>query len=131
LVLATLHTNDAPSAISRLVDIGIEPYLITSTLLAAIAQRLVRKTCTECHGTGKVGVGTCDRCLGSGFYGRVGVFEIMRMTDDLRALAAQRADSVTLYRAAQAGGFRTMMDDGQEKVARGLTTLAELQRVLG
>jgi general secretion pathway protein E len=133
LVLATLHTNDAPSAITRLADIGIDHYLITSTLLAVIAQRLVRKTCADCSGTGTsraTGV-KCERCFGSGFYGRVGVFEIMRMTDELRQLTAHRADAVKLFQAARAGGFRTMMDDGMEKVGRGLTTQAELERVLG
>ncbi|MCE2924612.1 MAG: GspE/PulE family protein [Phycisphaeraceae bacterium] len=131
LVLATLHTNDAPSAITRLSDIGIEPYLVTSTLLAVIAQRLVRRTCPECQGTGNLAAGRCDRCLGTGFYGRVGVFEVMKMTDHLRQLTASNADAMKLMHAARAEGFRTMMDDGMEKVAKGLTTAAELDRVLG
>ena len=131
LVLATLHTNDAPSAITRLSDIGIEPYLVTSTLLAVIAQRLVRRTCPECQGTGTLAAGRCDRCLGTGFYGRVGVFEVMKMTDHLRQLTASNADAMKLMHAARAEGFRTMMDDGLEKVAKGLTTAAELDRVLG
>jgi general secretion pathway protein E len=162
LVLATLHTNDAPSAIARMLDIGIEPYLLTSTLLAVIAQRLVRRTCQSCtgqgynlptlalgttpRGTGNAGVlvrgmespahwppgaERCERCLGTGYYGRVGVFEIMRMNDELRQLTATRADSVKLFQAARAAGFRTMMDDGVEKIAKGLTTKGELDRVLG
>ncbi len=143
LVLATLHTNDAPSAIARLLDIGIEPYLVTSTLLAVIAQRLVRRVCTDCNGTGKrplprgdvqaVGsaTGTCERCFGTGYYGRLGIFEIMKMTDELRILTAERADSVKLLHAAKAGGFRTLTDDAREKLALGLTTEAEINRVLG
>jgi len=138
LVLATLHTNDAPSAIARMLDIGIEPYLLTSTLLAAIAQRLVRRVCPECKGTGKDphpvsmrAEGRCERCFGTGYFGRVGVFEIMRMTEELRELAGRRANAIEIDRAAKAAGFRTMLDDGRDKVAKGLTTLAELDRVLG
>jgi general secretion pathway protein E len=143
LVLATLHTNDAPSAIARLVDIGIEPYLITSTLLATIAQRLVRRTCRACAGSGRApapgappgpsaarGGGACERCFGTGYFGRLGVFEIMKMTDDLRRLTAQRVDAVSLAEAARAAGMRTMMDDAMDKVALGLTTEAEVRRVL-
>ncbi len=136
LVLATLHTNDAPSAIARLEDIGIERYLITSTLLAAMAQRLLRRVCKNCAGTGKITGQTgpwgdrCEKCFGTGFFGRVGVFEIMRMTDDLRRMIGKGADSVSLADAARAGGMRTMMDDAREKIDLGLTTHAEMVRVL-
>jgi general secretion pathway protein E len=157
LVLATLHTNDAPSAIARLIDIGIEPYLLTSTLLAVLAQRLVRRTCPVCRGTGHAPAITstaspaapslaaaldpaapasvraalrCERCFGTGWFGRIGVFEIMVMTDQLRRLTAQNVDAVQLAEAARASGMRTMMDDGLEKAAQGLTTEAELRRVL-
>ncbi len=131
LVLATLHTNDAPSAITRLIDIGIEPYLVTSTLLAAIAQRLVRRRCGECGGTGEKMGRRCDYCGGSGFRGRVAIFEIMLMTDTLRRLTAQRADAVTLADAARAAGMQTLEDDARAKIAMGWTTEAELARVLG
>jgi general secretion pathway protein E len=135
LVLATLHTNDAPSAIARLEDIGIEPYLITSTLLAAMAQRLLRRTCRQCAGTGKSTErgpwgDRCEKCFGTGYYGRIGVFEIMRMTDELRRLTAKHTDAVTLSEAARAGGMRTMMDDAREKIALGMTTETEMVRVL-
>jgi general secretion pathway protein E len=137
LVLSTLHTNDAPSAIARLEDIGIERYLITSTLLAAMAQRLLRRSCRACAGSGKAPEGQrgpwgdrCDRCFGTGYYGRIGVFEIMKMTDELRRLIARQADAVTLSEAARAGGMRTMMDDAQEKIAQGMTKEAEAIRVL-
>ncbi len=137
LVLATLHTNDAPGAIARILDIGIEPYLVTSTLLAVIAQRLVRRTCDQCNGSGQgtsaagAEPGRCERCFGTGYYGRVGLFEIMTMNDTLRRLTVQRADAVALADAARAAGMQTLMDDGRDKAARGLTTEAELLRVLG
>jgi general secretion pathway protein E len=136
LVLATLHTNDAPSAIARLEDIGIERYLITSTLLAAMAQRLLRRVCKNCFGTGKIPGQSgpwgdrCERCFGTGYFGRVGVFEIMQLTDDLRRLTAKGADAVTLADAAKAGGMRTMMHDAEDKIALGMTTQAEMMRVL-
>jgi len=141
LVLATLHTNDAPSAIARLIDIGVEPYLITSTLLAVLAQRLIRRTCPDCKGTGKnvhtvagtVGleVGNCERCNGSGYFGRQGVFELMLMNDTIRRLTSQNADSITIADAARGEGMTTLLDDALEKVTRGITTEAEVRRVLG
>lgn len=130
LVLATLHTNDAPSAILRLIDIGIEPYLITSSLLAVLAQRLLRRTCQVCGGSGKPGAPACEACFGSGYKGRLAVYEIMTMTDELRTLTAARTDAVRLYEAAKAGGFKPMRDDAAEKVKLGLTDEAEVYRVL-
>jgi general secretion pathway protein E len=135
LVLATLHTNDAPTAIARLIDIGVEPYLVTSTLLAAMAQRLLRRVCPACKGTGKgsstgLYAGRCEKCLGAGYYGRLAVYEIMVMTDTLRRLTSQGADSVTLAEAARKDGMRTMRDDAIEKIALGLTDEREIRRVL-
>ncbi len=136
LVLATLHTNDAPSAIARLIDIGTEPYLVTSTLLAVLAQRLLRRTCKVCNGTGEPAPGLsvrttkCEKCFGTGYFGRVAVYEIMKMTDELRRLTVQGADAVTLADAAKSGGMRMMMDDAREKVGLGLTDEAEIARVL-
>jgi general secretion pathway protein E len=137
LVLATLHTNDAPNAIPRLVDIGLEPYLITSSLQAVLAQRLVRRTCTVCGGSGKhpheeaLDAGEpCENCFGTGYRGRLAVYEIMAMTDELRRLTAERADGVTLYEAASDGGFEPMRADAAEKIAQGLTDQAEVYRVL-
>src|SRR5262245_2487715 len=92
LVLATLHTNDAPSAIPRLIDIGIEPYLVTSSLLAVLAQRLLRRTCQACMGGTVIPpTGRCEVCYGVGYKGRLAVYEIMTMNDELRRLTAQRA----------------------------------------
>jgi general secretion pathway protein E len=133
LVLATLHTNDAPGAIARLTDIGVPPYLITSSLLAAMAQRLLRRICKVCNGSGKDPAHPnekCDNCFGTGFRGRVAVYEIMEMTDELRRLTGQSADTVTLKDAAIAAGFQSMHEDARLKVARGLTTEEEVKRVL-
>jgi general secretion pathway protein E len=133
LVLATLHTNDAPSAIPRLIDIGLEPYLITSSLMAVLAQRLVRRTCTVCGGSGRSATElgeACEACFGAGYRGRLAVYEIMTMTDDLRRLTAEHADGVTLYAAAVNGGFIPMRADGADKIAQGVTDQAEVYRVL-
>ncbi|MEI7657558.1 MAG: GspE/PulE family protein [Phycisphaerae bacterium] len=132
LVLATLHTNDAPSAIPRLVDIGIEPYLVTSSLLAVLGQRLLRRRCQVCHGSaqGTGGLAVCEQCFGTGYKGRLAVYEIMTMDDELRVLTASRADAVTLYEKARERGFKPMRDDAMEKVRLGLTDEAEVFRVL-
>jgi len=135
LVLATLHTNDAPSAIPRLMDVGIEPYLITSSLLAALAQRLLRRTCQVCAGSGQAppgygAMGRCEGCYGLGYKGRIAAYEIMTFTDELRRLTGQRADAISLTETAIAGGFRPMREDALEKVRLGLTDEAEVYRVL-
>ncbi len=130
LVLATLHTNDAPSAISRLEDIGIEPYLINSSLLAVLAQRLLRRVCSSCEGEQSRGGTRCERCSGTGYYGRVAVYELMRMTDDVRSQVMKSADAVALRDLAVQQGMRTMMQDAQAKVGRGLTTEEEIRRAL-
>ena len=145
LVLATLHTNDAPSAITRLIDIGVEPYLVTSSLLAVLAQRLLRRTCGACSGSGTgftapSGTGSvqgaggtpgrCEVCLGTGYKGRVAVYEIMQMNDELRRLTSRSSDAVSLLDAARDSGFKTMRDDAAEKIAAGLTDEAEVFRVL-
>jgi general secretion pathway protein E len=130
LVLATLHTNDAPSAIPRLTDIGMEPYLITSSLLAVLAQRLMRRVCDTCSGTGAVDGSRCEACFGTGYRGRVAVYEIMTMTDRLRRLTAEHADAVLLREAAEDEGFMPMREDAKAKIASGQTDQAEMYRVL-
>ncbi len=137
LVLATLHTNDAPSAISRMQDIGIEPYLIASSLLAVLAQRLTRRVCQQCKGKGQAPlpnaptiIGRCERCFGSGFSGRLAIYEIMPMTDEIRRLTMKTADAIAIRELAIKEGMKTMWDDGHEKIAAGLTTEVELRRVL-
>ncbi len=134
LVLATLHTNDAPSSIPRLLDIGVEPYLVTSSLLGVLAQRLLRKICPACQGTGRTGGAPggapCENCFATGYRGRLAVHELMLMTDELRRLTGERADGVSLYEAAVNGGFEPMKVDAMEKVRMGLTDEAEVFRVL-
>ena len=130
LVLATLHTNDAPSAIPRLLDIGVEPYLVTSSLMGVLAQRLLRRKCAACHGVGTVAGEQCETCFGTGYKGRLAVHELMIMNDELRRLTADRADGVTLYEAAVSSGFEPMKIDAMKKVAKGFTDEAEVFRVL-
>ena len=129
-VLATLHTNDAPSAIPRLLDIGVEPYLVTSSLVGVLAQRLMRRLCANCAGTGTHNGEPCETCFGTGYKGRLAVHELMLMNDELRQLTAKRADGVTLYETAVNTGFEPMKLDAMEKVAQGLTDEAEVFRVL-
>jgi len=133
LVLATLHTNDAPTAIPRLIDIGVAPYLVTSSLLGVLAQRLLRRVCKVCGGSAidpqKPGH-RCDHCFGSGYRGRVAVYELMTMDDELRRLTSQSADAVALMDAAKRGGFQTMHVDAEAKARMGLTTMDEIRRVL-
>ncbi|MCA9283241.1 MAG: type II/IV secretion system protein [Phycisphaeraceae bacterium] len=130
LVLATLHTNDAPSAISRMQDIGIEPYLITSSLLAVLAQRLLRKCCDKCHSVGEVDGVRCEKCFGTGYSGRVAIYEVMKISDSIRRMTLETADAVRIRSLALEEGMRPMFEDGMDKVRRGLTTEHELSRVL-
>jgi type II secretory ATPase GspE/PulE/Tfp pilus assembly ATPase PilB-like protein len=122
-VFSTLHTNDAPSAISRLIDLEVEPFLICSTVSAVLAQRLVRLVHRDCRGEG------CPGCLGTGFKGRRGLFELLLMNDSVRELVAQRESAALLRDAAVAGGMRTLSDEGRRLIEEGLTTIAEVQRV--
>jgi general secretion pathway protein E len=123
LVLATLHTNDAPSAVTRLTDMGVEPFLLSSSLLGVLAQRLVRKVCTECGGTG------CAACAQSGYAGRTGIFELLTADEELRALIHRQAAEADLREHALRHGMTPMRDDGQRLVDRGVTTMEELLRV--
>ena len=123
LVLATLHTNDAASAITRLADMGVEPFLLSSSLLGVLAQRLVRKTCTACGGPG------CEACGHTGYAGRTGVFELLVADESLRALIHRQASEAELRECALAGGMVLMRDDGQRLVQAGITTTEELLRV--
>jgi len=151
LVFSTLHTNDAASAIARLVDMGAEDYLIATSLLAVLAQRLVRVICPACkteafpvpemldeigfpRGEGFrqsrffEGRG-CDKCSRTGFAGRMGIYELMSMNDDLRKLTIGKADSNVIRRKAIESGMRTLRDDGWLKVSQGVTSLSEVLRV--
>jgi general secretion pathway protein E len=131
LVLATLHTNDAAAAVTRLLDMGIEPFLLSSSLLGVLAQRLVRKLCPHCRqhdGQYWQAVG-CDKCGQSGYQGRVGVYELLQTTNEIRALIHHSASEAEIRAAAQRDGMQTMREDGERWLADGTTTQAELLRV--
>jgi type II secretory ATPase GspE/PulE/Tfp pilus assembly ATPase PilB-like protein len=148
LVFSTLHTNDAPTALTRLVDMGIEPYLVASSLEAVIAQRLVRVICSECkeelagpeldrlkqrfadavpeklyRGQG------CRRCQGTGYRGRMGIFEMMVVTDEIRTLILKNASPLDLRQASAQQGMTSLRDDGFRHLQHGRTTVEEILRV--
>jgi general secretion pathway protein E len=123
LVLATLHTNDAASAVTRLTDMGVEPFLLSSSLLGVLAQRLVRKLCVHCQGTG------CDDCGRSGYHGRTGVFELMTANEAVRDLIHNRAAESQIRDVAIAAGMTLMQADGERLVREGITSREELLRV--
>jgi type IV pilus assembly protein PilB len=151
LVLSTLHTNDAPGAVARIVDMGIEPFLVASSVIGVVAQRLVRLLCPKCktayeppvevvtrYGLGRPGeplptiykaVG-CEACNNIGYKGRIGLFEIMPMEDDLRNLVVKNASADAIKRASIAMGMRTLHLDGVAKVLAGMTSLEEMLRVV-
>lgn len=151
LVFSTLHTNDAPSAITRLVDMGAEDYLIASSLLGVLAQRLVRVICPHCrvevfpvpemldeigfrrgdgHEPDRFYEGRgCERCSNTGFVGRLGIFELMLVNDEVRKLTVGKADSGQIRKKALEYGMRSLRDDGWLKVRQGLTTISEVLRV--
>ncbi len=127
LVFSTLHTNDAPGSISRLLDMGVEAFLISSALTGVLSQRLVRKICTVCEGKGKDALGAkCKNCNGSGYRGRIGIFELMVVNDDIRSLINKEADSNTIAQTAMRHGMRPLIEDGKMKVQQGVTTEAEI-----
>ena len=156
LVLSTLHTNDAATALPRLIDMNVEPFLVASTVNVIIAQRLVRKICEICKGTRIItreellknlpeeainkyvgnkndvtiyqGAG-CKICHGTGYSGRIGVFEVLEITKNIRDLITKRQDADVILQKAIEEGMTTMLDDGLEKVLKGLTTIEEVLRV--
>jgi general secretion pathway protein E len=152
LVFATLHTNDSGTAISRMVDLGVEPFLLSSTLLGVVAQRLVRTICQECRtstfltdeqiatlhikvpeGGGKkltvhYGEG-CPTCRATGYYGRTAIYEVLAVTDKIVRLVNERADSKEIVKAARLDGMMTLREAGIKKLAQGHTTFEEVLRV--
>jgi len=156
LVLSTLHTNDAATALPRLIDMDVEPFLVASTVNVIIAQRLVRKICDVCKGTRSItkeellknlppdvvqkfapdkqnvtiyqGAG-CKVCHFTGYAGRIGVFEVLEVTKDIRDLISKRQDADVILQRAIEEGMTTMLDDGLEKVLKGATTIEEVLRV--
>ncbi len=150
LVLSTLHTNDAPSAITRLTEMGIEPFLVASALDCVLAQRLARMLCSNCKQRTIVPAEVlrengykalvdleayepsgCRRCNGTGYRGRLGIYEVMTVSSDIRRMTLERRPSEEILEVAIREGMRRLRDDGLEKVRQGLTSIAEIARVLG
>ena len=132
LVLSTLHTNDAPTAVTRLLEMGVEPFLVASSVVSVVGQRLARVLCTHCRrpvAGGFEAVG-CSHCRGTGYSGRVGLYEVMPVTGEIARLILERRSADEIAEAAVKQGMRRMLDDGMEKVARGVTSEAEVRRVL-
>jgi general secretion pathway protein E len=153
LVFSTLHTNDSPGAVTRLLDMGVEPYLVASSLIGAVAQRLVRRVCKNCAApylpdmSSLLGVGVtatdyslsdnpfrkgagCDTCQGTGYKGRVGLYELFTMDDELQRMTVDRASANTLKEyAVRTHGMRTLVGDGRIAVLAGKTTPEEVLRV--
>lgn len=149
LVFSTLHTNDAPGAITRMIDMGIEPFLITSTLEAVLAQRLVRKICQSCRqeytpepelledlGVSEAVAKTkkfyrgagCSRCNDSGYKGRTGIFELLVLNEKVRLLVIEKAHTAAIKKAAVESGMKTLLEDGLTKIYSGITTIEEVLR---
>jgi len=132
LVLATVHTNDAPSSVTRMIDMGVEPFLLSSSLIGVLAQRLVRKLCTACRKVDQRGhwhpVG-CAQCGMTGYKGRTGVYELMDVNDEIRALIHGRAAESEILAAGQRNGLQSMREDGERLVAEGVTSAEEVLRV--
>ncbi|MBL7069454.1 MAG: Flp pilus assembly complex ATPase component TadA [Candidatus Omnitrophica bacterium] len=153
LVFSTLHTNDAPSAATRLIDMGVEPFLVSSSIICILAQRLMRTLCNSCkegynpsrellsslRGVPRSGATKqsqtfyretgCKRCKNRGYAGRTGIFELMVINDDLREHITRKSSAVTIRQAAVKGGMQTLRDAGLEKVISGITSVAEVLRV--
>ena len=146
LVFSTLHTNDAAGALTRLVEMGVEPFLIASSLLAVVAQRLVRKICPDCRTPYHPEASTleelgipadkpfwrgegCPTCMQSGYKGRTGIFELLRIDNETRGLVTSGADAIKIKETAVKNGMSTLFQDGILKVLSGNTTLNEVMRV--
>ncbi len=128
LVLSTLHTNDAVGAVTRLLDMGVENFLVSSALYGVLSQRLVRKICNICRGVPPADGSRCRRCNGSGFKGRTGIFELLFMNDELRSAVNKNASSSELEVIAVRHGMVTLQQDAAAKVAAGITTAEEVRR---
>ncbi len=148
LVLSTVHTNDAPGAVTRLVEMGVEPFLVSSTLIGVLAQRLVRTLCSACKEAyepsaeemQKIGVKPrpdlrfyrevgCSNCLNTGYKGRLGIYELLLISDEIRKLILKNVDAGTIKREATSSGMKTLLTDGIDKVLNGITTPEEVLRV--
>ncbi|MFC1781849.1 GspE/PulE family protein, partial [Planctomycetota bacterium] len=151
LVFSTLHTNDAPSAITRLIDMGVKPFLVASSIQAIMAQRLVRVICKKCKVVDEnpdpfnlksldidpknldktpvyKGAG-CSQCQNTGYKGRLAIFEMVELTNEIRELAFAKAPTTELRKACRDSGMRTLRDDGKLKILNGITTPSEVVRI--
>jgi type IV pilus assembly protein PilB len=150
LVLSTLHTNDAPSAITRLIEMGIEPFLVASAVECVVAQRLARMLCPSCKRRTIIPARAlvengyrahveleayepvgCRRCGGSGYRGRLGLYEVMNMSPEIQAMALERQPAEAIREVAVRQGMTRLRDDGLQKVRQGRTSIAEIARVVG
>ena len=134
LIFTTLHANDSCSAVFRMLEMGVEPYLLAATLNGVVAQRLVRRLCPHCKkicADGTFEAVGCDKCRGTGYSGRIALHEILRVNKDLRSLILISRDLDEIRTVALDAGLKTLADDALEKVRAGVTTLAEVRRVLG
>ncbi|HEV2982077.1 MAG TPA: GspE/PulE family protein [Solirubrobacteraceae bacterium] len=150
LVLSTLHTNDAPSAVTRLIEMGIEPFLVASAVDCVVAQRLVRVLCRDCKRRAIIPASAlrdsgfkavvemeayepvgCGRCRGSGYRGRMGIYEVMDVSPEIQTMALERRPAEAIRDVAVSQGMTRLSDDGIEKVKQGLTSMAEIARVIG
>ena len=148
LVFSTLHTNDAPGAVARLIDMGVEPFLVSASLIGVMAQRLIRIVCPNCKESYKPSKAVikkwgiqgnsdivvyrgkgCDECKGTGYHGRTGIFELMSIDDETKEMIISSASTVALREKARKIGMRTLWEDGRDKVLRGITTFEEVARV--
>jgi len=152
LVLSTLHTNDAPSAVIRMIDMGVEPYLVSATVIGVLAQRLGRRICSKCKKPYEVPAGElrrfgfktanpdemvtlwrgegCEACRNTGYKGRIGIYELMTVNDEIAELIVRHAPLADIREAAKANGMRELREDGLEKVLQGITTPDEVMRVV-
>jgi general secretion pathway protein E len=148
LVLSTLHTNDAPSSITRLVDLGVPPFLITSTVIGIIAQRLLRKICPACKRerdlshdeleylglkkAARVSYGAgCGECRGTGYRGRTGIFEVLEVNEGIRTVVSERLDPASLQAVARRDGMVPLREIAVKKMLQGVTTYEEVIAVTG
>jgi type IV pilus assembly protein PilB len=149
-VLSTLHTNDAPMSVARLMEMGIEPFLVASGINCVVAQRLARTLC-DCKDETEIGVEAlhrngftsveepvkafkpvgCVRCARSGYRGRIGVYEVMEVSDEIRELIVEKRSADVIGEVAVAQGMRRLRDDGLDKVRAGITSMEEALRILG
>jgi len=151
LVLSTLHTNDSAGAVTRLVDMGIEPFLVSSSLVAVVAQRLIRKLCNKCKrlcepdltelsairitDAGLLYAASiyknvgCEECMDTGYFGRTAIYELLEVDDDIRKVVLHGGDSGTIRKEAQKNGMIDMIADGAGKVFQGITSVEEILRV--